>query len=153
GALSALGPMGAVEGFDPMLAAIGFHRRDLGIGIADEMVYCDGDRHAELLHVLDMPAEICEALLQRLDILLLEIVLADPAMHLEGADGRDDDGDRGSEPRLAALDIEEFFCPEIGAETRFGHHIIGKLERRPGRHHRIAAMSDVGKWSAMDESR
>ena len=50
-------------------------RLDLGIGVGDEMIDGDGDRHAELLHVLDMAAEIGEALLQRLDILLLEIVL------------------------------------------------------------------------------
>ncbi len=57
----------------------------------------------------------------------------------------------GFEAGLAALDVEEFLCAKIGAETGFGNDKIGKLERRCGRHHRVAAMGDIGKRPAMHE--
>ena len=153
GSLAAFRPMAAVEGLDAMLLAIGAHRFDLGVGVGDEVIDGDGDRHAELLHVLDMAAEIGETLLERLDILLLEIVLADAAMHLERAHRGDDDRRRRMKAGLAAFDVEEFLRTEIGAEARFGHDVIGELEGGLRRHHRIAAMGDIGEGAAMHEGR
>ena len=81
------------------------------------------------------------------------VVLRDAAVHLQGADRRDDDGGRRLQPGLAALDVEEFLGAEVGAEAGFGHHVIGKLQRRLGRDHRVAAMRDVGERAAVDEGR
>ncbi len=94
---------------------------------------------------LAMPA------LERLQVLLLEVVLLDAAVHLQRADGGDQHHAVGLEPGLAALDVEEFFRAEIGAEAGFRHHIVGELERGRGREHRIAAMRDIGEGAAMDE--
>ena len=117
------------------------------------MVDRDDDGHAELPHIGDVPAEIGAALLQRLDILRAEIFLLHPAIHLQRPDGRDDHRRSRLQPGLAALDVEEFLCPEIGAEARFRHHIVAELQRRLRRHHRIAAMGDIGEGAAMDEGR
>ncbi len=103
GALAAFGPMGAFEGLDAMVVAEVADRLDLGIGVGDEVVDGDRDRHAELLHVLDMAAEIGEALLERLDILLLELVLGDAAMHLERAHRRHDDRHSRDEVRPCGI--------------------------------------------------
>jgi len=46
-----------------------------------------------------------------------------------------------------------FFAAQIGAEARFRHHIIGELQRRRRRQHRIAAMRDIGERAAMHEGR
>ena len=100
-----------------------------------------------------MPLEIGEALLQRRDVLLLEIVLGHAAMHLERADGGDDDDAIGLEPGFAAFDVEEFLRAEIGAEASLGDHVVGELERRRGGDHRIAAMRDIGEGAAMHEGR
>ena len=54
---------------------------------------------------------------------------------------------------LAAFDVDELLAAEIGAEAGFGHHVIGELERRRGRQHRIAAVRDIGERSAVDEGR
>ncbi len=54
-------------------------------------------------------------------------------------------------PGLAAFDVDEFLRAEVGAEAGFGHDVIGKLERRGGGHHRVAAMRDIGEGAAMDE--
>ena len=117
------------------------------------MVDGDHHRHAELAHVLDVAAEIGAALLHRLDVLLAEVFLLDAAIHLHGAHGGDDDRRRRLQAGLAALDVEELFRAEIGAEAGFGDHIVGELQRRRGGDHRVAAMRDVGERAAMHEGR
>ena len=47
-----------------------------------------------LLHVLDVAAEVVAALGDRADVLVLEVVLGDAAVHLERAHGGDDHGRR-----------------------------------------------------------
>ena len=117
------------------------------------MVDGDHHRHAELLHVLDVAAEIGAALLDRLDVFLAEVFLLDAAIHLHGPHGGDDDRRRRLQPGLAALDVEELLRAEIGAEAGFGDDVVGKLQRRRGGDHRIAAMRDVGERAAMHEGR
>ena len=129
-------------------------QRDLGVGVAGEAVDRHHHRHADIcVTILDMPLEIGEALLQSVEVLLLEIVLGHAAMHLERADGGDDHHAIRLEPGLAAFDVEELLGAEIGAEARFGHHIVAELERGLGGDHRVAAMRDIGERPAMDEGR
>ena len=59
----------------------------------------------------------------------------------------------GLEPGLAALDVEELLGPQIGAEAGLGDHVLAELERGARRHHRVAAVRDVGERPAMDEGR
>ena len=103
--------------------------------------------------ILDVAAEIGAALLDRLDVFLAEIFLLDAAIHFHGAHGGDDDSGSRLEARLAALDVEEFFGAEIGAEAGLGDDVVGELQRRRGGDDRIAAMRDVGERAAMDEGR
>ena len=128
-------------------------RLDLGWRVGMEMVDGHHRRHAELLHVLDVAAEIGAALLHRLDVFRAEVLLLDAAIHLHRPHGGHDHRRRRLQPGLAALDVEELFRPEIGAEAGFGDDIVGKLQRRRGGDHRIAAMRDVGERAAMHEGR
>ncbi len=100
-----------------------------------------------------MALEIGEALLQRLEIFLLEIVLGDTAMHLQRADGGDQDGAVRLQSGFAAFDVEELLGAEIGAEARLGDDVVGELERGLGGDHRVAAVRDIGEGAAMDEGR
>ena len=59
----------------------------------------------------------------------------------------------GAKSGLAALDVEKFLGAKIGAETTFGHHVVGELQCSSRRQYRVAAMRDVGEWTAMDEGR
>ena len=59
----------------------------------------------------------------------------------------------GFRPGLAALDVEELFRAEIGAEAGLGDDVVGELQRRRGGDHRVAAMRDVGERAAMHEGR
>jgi len=98
-------------------------------------------------------AEIRHAGFQRLEVLGLEILLLDPAVHLERPDGGDQDGAIGRDAGLAALDVEELLAAEIGAEARFRHHVVAELERGRGRQDRVAAMRDIRERAAMHEGR
>ena len=79
-----------------------------------------------------MPLKVGHARFERLEILCLEVFLLDATMHLQGANGRDQNDAIWRKTRLAAFDVEEFLGAEIRAEPGFGHHVIGKLERRCG---------------------
>ena len=110
-------------------------------------------RHAEFFHVLHVAAEIGAALLDGCDILRSEIILLDAAVHLHRPHGCDDDGRVRLEVGLAALDVEEFFRPQIRTEAGFGDDVVGDLQRRRRCHHGVAAMSDIGERPAMHEGR
>ena len=59
----------------------------------------------------------------------------------------------GSQPRLAAHDIEELLRPQVGGETGLGNHHVGHLEGVPGGQQAVVPMGDVGEREAMDEHR
>ena len=59
----------------------------------------------------------------------------------------------GASPALRHLMSKNFSAPEIGAEAGLGHHVVGQLERGPGRDHRVAAVGDVGERAAVDQRR
>src|SRR5262249_42893817 len=139
------------ERLDAELLARALHQRDLRIGIGAEAIDGNDGYDAEFLHVLDMAREIGDAGAERLEVLALEVLLLDPAVHLERADGRDEDRAVRRKAGFAALDVEELLATEIGAESRFGHDIIAELERGSGGQHGIAAVGDVGKWPAVYE--
>src|SRR5690606_31165889 len=127
------------------------HSRDLGLGIGDEVVDRDHGRHAEALYILDVAAEVDEALPDGLDIFCAEVLALDTTVHLERAHGRDDDRRRRIESGLAALDVEELLCTEISAETGFCDDVIGELQRGFRRHDRVAAMRNVREWATVYE--
>ena len=128
-----------------------FDERELLRRVAPEPVHRDHDRHAELAQVGDMPGQIGEAGLQRRKVLRGERVFGDAAVHFERSHRGDQHRRRWLQSRLSALDVEEFLRAEIGAKARLGDDVVSQLERRSGRHHRVAAVSDVGERAAMHE--
>ena len=82
-----------------------------------------------------------------------EVVLGDAAVHLQRAHGRDDHRRGRLQAGLAALDVEELLGAEVGAEAGLGHHVVGELQRRRRRQHRVAAVGDVGERAAVHEGR
>ncbi len=107
--------------------------------------------HAVALHVLEVADEVGRALADRGDVLDGEVILADAAMHLERPHRRHHHRGVGPEPGHPALDVEEFLPAEIGPEAGLGDDEVTELQPGAGRHHRIAAMGDVGEGAAMDE--
>ena len=72
-------------------------------------------------------------------------------MHLERANGRHQHDAVRRDAGLTAFDVHEFLGAEVGAEAGFGDHVIGELQRRRRRQHRIAAVGDIGERAAMNE--
>ena len=87
------------------------------------------------------------------EVRLVEVGLCHAAMALEGADGRHQHAGAGSDPSIAALDVQELFSAQIGAEARLGDDVIGQREAQLGGHHAVAAVGDIGKGAAVDDGR
>ena len=84
---------------------------DFRVGIGGEAVNGNDRRYAKLLHVLDMLFEIGDAFLNSADVFDTQIVARHTTMHLERADGGDDDGGIGFEPALRHFMSKNFSAP------------------------------------------
>ena len=78
-------------------------------------------------------------------------ILLDPAVELERADGCHDDRRLGLEPPEAALDVEELFRTEVGAEARLGEHDVAEGQTEPGGDEGVAAVGDVAEGAGVHE--
>src|SRR5207247_10934204 len=119
-ALAALGPVIGQHRLDPELGAAPPDDVDLGVGVGAEAIDGDDRGEAEFLYVLDVALEIGHAGFQRLQILGLEVLLLDPAMHFQRAGSRDQHHAIRLDPGLAAFDVDELLAAEAGAEAGFG---------------------------------
>ena len=82
---------------------------------------------------------------------LFRSALSTPPWIFQRAHRRDDHAGVRTQAGLAALDVDEFLGAQVGAESGFGHDVVGQLQRRPGRHRRIAAVGDVRERPAVHE--
>ena len=135
GAFAAVGPMGAEEGFGADAFGRCHHGLDFGFGVGDETVDRDDGWNAEFGDVFDVAFEVIATLGDGGDVLVLQLVLGDAAVHFEGADGGDDHGCGWLETGLAAFDVEEFFSAQVSAKACFGDDVIAQLEGRLGGEH------------------
>ena len=104
----------------------------------------------EVLHVA---GEVDQAAGDGLGVLGAQGGFGDAAVHLEGANGGDDDGAAGFEAGAAAFDVEELLAAEVGTEAGFGDHHVCQAEAEAGGDDAVAAMGDVGERAAVDEGR
>ena len=79
------------------------------------------------LDVLDVFLKVYDTFLQCLKILLGELVLRNTAVVLYRADSSHENNGIRMDPRLAALNIKEFLCAEICAESCLCDRHIRKL--------------------------
>ena len=124
---------------------------DLSLGVVGELVDGHDDRHAVELHVLDVLLQVLKTLVERVEVLLLEIGERDATVHLQRPDGRDQDHRVGNQAGVAALDVEELLGAQVGGEAGLGHAVVGQLEGQLGGLHRVAAVGDVGEGAAVDD--
>ena len=97
--------------------------------------------------------QVGQALFQCLHILLGEVCLGDAAVILEGTDGGYQHHSRRCQPRHAALDVHELFSTQVGAEACLGDAVVCQLQGQLGGTHRVAAVGDVGKGTAVHQGR
>ena len=151
-ALAALGPDVAGDGRHVVVLAEGGHGLQLGPGVGGIAVDGHHAGHVEDAgDVFDVLAQVAQALFQGLEVLLLQGVLVGAAGQLEGLDGGHQHDAGGGQSGRAALDVHEFFGPQVGAEAGLGDHVVGVGQGGLGGDDAVAAVGDVGKGPAVDE--
>ena len=151
-ALAALGPHLAEGHVDAQFPALVLHQLQLGGGVGGEGV--DGHHAGQLidlcdvLHVLE---QVGQALLQGLQVLVVQLRLGHAAVVLQRPNGGHDDHGRGLQPRQAALDVQELLGAQVRAEARLGDGVVRQPQGHLGGHDGVAAVGDVGEGSAVDE--
>ena len=98
-----------------------------------------------------MADEVGRTGLDGFEVGLVQVSLGNAAVALEGADGRHQHTGAGCDARIAALDVQELFCAQVGTETGLGDDIIGQREAELGGHDAVAAVGNVGKGAAVDD--
>ena len=151
-ALAALGPYLGQSHVDAQGAALVLYQPQLGLCIGGEAV--DGHHAGQAVDggdVLHVPQQVGKAALQRGKVFRAQSPLGTAAVMLEGPDrGHHDHGGRG-QARQAALDVQKLFRPQVGAEASLGDDVISHFEGHAGSHDGVAAVGDIGEWTAVDK--
>ena len=152
-AFAALGEYLGQGNADAALCAVLSDELHLLGGIGREGVDGDNDRHAELLHVVQMGVEVADAALERAHVGGVQLGLGYAAVVLERADGRDEHDAVRRDAGLAALDVHELLCAEVRAEAGLGDGDVSELHGETGRLNAVAAVRDVRERAAVHERR
>ena len=126
---------------------------DFLVGIRSKAVEADHYRLSIALQIADMLVEVLHSLAQSVGIGLLYLFHRHAAVHLQALSGSHQHGERRLKTTLAALDIIELLSTQVGTEAGLRDDVIAKGECQTCGQHTVAAMSDVGKRSAMYDSR
>ena len=157
GAFAAETPVIGSGAADTLLLAKPLDQLDFCFGIGVELVDADDGLDAGLLHGVDMVEQVLAALLQQLKILGLVLFgqrLAGnnsraAAVHLEGADGADQNGNVGSQAAEASLDVPELLEADIRSEAGLSDMIVEQLEGETVADDGALADGDVGEGAGM----
>ena len=97
------------------------------------MVYRHDDVGAEGLEVVNVGFEVAEPLLKRLRIRSADVGKRDAAVPMQRPQARDEYRRRGRQAGRTALDVVEFFRPQVAAEAGFGDGVVSERHRGFGR--------------------
>ena len=86
-------------------------------------------------------------------IWLLDIFLSYATMHLQCLESYHEHSEVWLQTSLAALDVVELLCTEVGTESSLCNGIVAILQSGSSSHHGVTAMGDVGKRTAVNEGR
>ena len=108
-----------------------------------------------------MMEQVTGALLQKLEVLLGVFLrqgsargdLRAAAVHLERADGRDQNGDVRGQAGQTGLDVPELFKADVGSEAGLGDMVIEQLECQTVSDDRGLTDGDVGERAGVNEDR
>ena len=100
-----------------------------------------------------MLVQIVESLLQSFHVRFLDQSQIHASVHLQSLSGSHEHSQLRSDTRLAAFDIIEFLRTQIGAESSFGDDIVTIGHGQTGCQHGVTSVSDIGKRTAVYESR
>src|SRR3989442_599713 len=98
-----------------------------------------------------MPPQVLGTPLHSSGVNRPQAILLHATVHLQRANGSDDDRRFRLEPGEPAFDVQELLGAEVGAEARFRQYDVREGESELRRHDRVAAMGDVAKRAAVHE--
>ena len=123
----------------------------LTFGVGDETVEHYYYALAKTLEVFHVAIEVGQTATKSLFVGFLNFVELHATMHLQALSRCHNDGEVGLKTALAAKDVIELLCAEVGTEASLRDGIVGVAKRHAGGHKRVATMSNVGKWAAMND--
>ena len=121
--------------------------------ICDESVQCNDNRNTVFLKVLNMLLKVDNTFLQCFKIWYGCLCLRNATVVFQGTNCSNQDNSIRFQTSHTTFDIEEFLSTEISTKTGFCYNDICHLKCKLCCTHTIAAMSDIGKWSAVDDGR
>lgn len=99
-----------------------------------------------------MRIQVGKAFFQRVHIRVFQIRKGSTPVHFQRACRSYDDNGRRIQSGLAAFDIQEFLCTQVKRESGFRDGIVSKMKGHPGGQHGVAAVGNVGKRAAVQET-
>ena len=123
------------------------------ICIGCKLIECNHYSLTKALQVLYVLVEVPVTGFHTCDVWLLDIFQSYTTMHLQRLEGNNENGEVWLQTCLAAFDVIEFLCTEICTESCLCNGIVAILKSSSSSHDRIAAMSNVGKRTAMNKCR
>ena len=121
------------------------------ICIGCKLVECNHYSLTKALQVLYVLVEVPITGFHTCDVWLLDIFQSYTTMHLQRLEGNNENGEVWLQTCLAAFDVIEFLCTEICTESCLCNSIVAILKSSSCSHDGIAAMSNVGKRTAMNK--
>ena len=123
------------------------------ICIGCKFVECNHYSLTKALQVLYVLVEVPVTGFHTCDVWLLDIFLSYTTMHLQCLEGNNENGEVWLQTCLAAFNVIELLCTEICTESCLCNSIVAILKSSSCSHDGIAAMSNVGKRTAMNKCR
>ena len=93
--------------------------------------------------------QVRKTFLQSLQVLIVQVCFCNAAVVLQSTHGSYDHDCVRFQSCHTALDVQEFLCTQVSAETSLGHSIVGKLQSHSRSSHGVAAMCDIRKRPAV----
>ena len=121
------------------------------ICIGCKLVECNHYSLTKALQVLYVLVEVPVTGFHTCDVWLLDIFLSYTTMHLQRLEGNNENSEVWLQTCLAAFDVIELLCTEICTESCLCNGIVAILKSSSCSHDGIAAMSNVGKRTAMNK--
>ena len=121
------------------------------IGIGCKLVECNHYSLTKALQVLYVLVEVPVTGFHSCDVWLLDIFQSYTTMHLQRLEGNNENSEVWLQTCLAAFDVIELLCTEICTESCLCNGIVAILKSSSCSHDGIAAMSNVGKRTAMNK--
>ena len=121
------------------------------ICIGCKLIECNHYSLAKALQVLYVLVEVPVTGFHTSDVWLLDIFQSYTTMHLQRLEGNHENGEVWLQTCLAAFDVIELLSTEICTESCLCNGIVAILKSCSSSHDGIAAMSNVGKRTAMNK--